>query len=122
MEMCYDGTLVMPSSYAVMSEDEMTYVEGGGTVTINRRTIKKALAAAFGMASSIGFLINKGAPQIAKLIVRGALKISKCLLSLSGLGGFAVQALAFTFAGVVAASATVIGIVYVTNSTMKIRY
>ena len=34
MEMCYDGTLVMPSSYAVMSEDEMTYVEGGGTVTV----------------------------------------------------------------------------------------
>lgn len=29
MEMCYDGTLVMPSSYAVMSEEEMTYVEGG---------------------------------------------------------------------------------------------
>ena len=29
MEMCYDGALVMPSSYAVMSEDEMTYVEGG---------------------------------------------------------------------------------------------
>ena len=33
MEMCYDGTLVMPSSYAVMSEDEMTYVEGGGWTT-----------------------------------------------------------------------------------------
>lgn len=30
MEMCYDGALVMPSSYALMSEDEMTYVEGGG--------------------------------------------------------------------------------------------
>lgn len=29
MEMCYDGALVMPSSYAVMSEEEMTYVEGG---------------------------------------------------------------------------------------------
>ena len=29
MEMCYDGTLVMPSSYAVMEEEEMTYVEGG---------------------------------------------------------------------------------------------
>ena len=27
MEMCYDGTLVMPSSYAVMDEEEMTYVE-----------------------------------------------------------------------------------------------
>lgn len=29
MEMCYDGALMMPSSYAVMNEDEMTYVEGG---------------------------------------------------------------------------------------------
>lgn len=29
MDMCYDGALVMPSSYAVMNEEEMTYVEGG---------------------------------------------------------------------------------------------
>lgn len=29
MEMCYDGALVMPSSYALMDEEEMTYVEGG---------------------------------------------------------------------------------------------
>ena len=29
MDMCYDGALVMPSSYAVMSDDEMMYVEGG---------------------------------------------------------------------------------------------
>lgn len=29
MEMCYEGALVMPSSYAVMNEEEMTYVEGG---------------------------------------------------------------------------------------------
>ena len=37
MEMCYDGTLVMPSSYAVMSEDEMTYVEGGTVVLKMKR-------------------------------------------------------------------------------------
>ena len=30
MELCYEGALVMPSSYAVMDEQEMTYVEGGG--------------------------------------------------------------------------------------------
>lgn len=30
MEMCYDGALVMPSNYAVMDEEEMMYVEGGG--------------------------------------------------------------------------------------------
>lgn len=29
MEMCYDGALVMPKSYALMNEDEMTYVDGG---------------------------------------------------------------------------------------------
>ena len=34
MEMTYDGALVMPSSYAVMQEDEMTYVEGGGSATV----------------------------------------------------------------------------------------
>ena len=34
MEMCYDGALVMPSSYAVMNEEEMTYVEGGGAITV----------------------------------------------------------------------------------------
>lgn len=34
MEMCYDGALVMPSRYAVMDNDEMTYVEGGGTITV----------------------------------------------------------------------------------------
>lgn len=33
MEMCYDGTLVMPSSYAVMDEEEMTYMEGGRFVS-----------------------------------------------------------------------------------------
>ena len=31
MEMCYDGALIMPGSYAVMNEEEMTYVEGGKT-------------------------------------------------------------------------------------------
>ena len=30
MEMCYDGALVMPSSYAVMDEMEMEEVIGGG--------------------------------------------------------------------------------------------
>ncbi len=29
MEMCYDGALVMPSSYVCMTEEEMTYLEGG---------------------------------------------------------------------------------------------
>ena len=34
MKMCYDGALVMPSSYVVMNEEEMTYVEGGVSVSV----------------------------------------------------------------------------------------
>lgn len=34
MEMCYEGALAMPSSYAVMNEEEMTYVEGGVSAKI----------------------------------------------------------------------------------------
>lgn len=35
MDMCYDGALVMPGSYAVMDEEEMMYVEGGVKITKN---------------------------------------------------------------------------------------
>ena len=32
MEICYDGALVMPRNYSLVSEKEMTYVEGGGAL------------------------------------------------------------------------------------------
>ncbi len=32
--MVYDGTLVMPTSYAVMDFEELTYVDGGGTFKV----------------------------------------------------------------------------------------
>ena len=49
MEMCYDGALVMPSNYVVMSEDEMTYVEGGmkgKTSTKTERIVTASVIAA----------------------------------------------------------------------------
>ena len=46
LEMTYDGTLVMPSSYAVMDEDEMMYLEGGAIkMTINATTANRIVAA-----------------------------------------------------------------------------
>ena len=38
MELCYDGALVLPSSYVVMDEEEMTYLEGGNNVYPMSRT------------------------------------------------------------------------------------
>lgn len=35
MEMCYNGALVMPSNYAVVSNDEMEYVDGGFYISYN---------------------------------------------------------------------------------------
>ena len=40
MDMCYDGTLVLPSSYAVMDEEEMSYLEGGGTAVVYGTALK----------------------------------------------------------------------------------
>lgn len=59
MEMCYDGALVMPSSYAVMDEEEMTYVEGGGTitVTIKASTIKWIVATLGGAVTGYGIQV-----------------------------------------------------------------
>ena len=50
MEMTYDGALVMPKSFAAVSEEEMTYVEGGGYYMTNEDC--KAFAFALGVTIS----------------------------------------------------------------------
>ena len=50
MEMTYGGALVMPSSYAMMDEEEMTYLEGGlslGYKWYYRQKVGAALSAAY---------------------------------------------------------------------------
>lgn len=68
MEMCYDGALVMPSSYAVMSEDEMTYVDGGGSV--NTDVLAWVIDVSCGLAgiyaSACGELLGRGIIALIK--------------------------------------------------------
>lgn len=64
MDMCYDGTLVMPSSYAMMEEDEMCYIEGGSAHTYkkgNTSGYKEAYQTAATLAYFVGvsWIINK---------------------------------------------------------------
>ena len=126
MEMCYDGALVMPSSYAVMSEEEMTYVEGGGSITINRGTVNAALSAVWAGFSTYCTITGKAGKDVAKAIgkkiVSIAFKFGKALLKVKGFAGFALQAAAYAIVGIVAACAMTIGIVYATNSTLRIRW
>ena len=42
MEMCNNGALIMPSSYAVMNEEEMTYVEGGKSIYLTKDMLSKS--------------------------------------------------------------------------------
>ena len=54
MDMCYDGALVMPSNYAVMEEEEMTYVEGGEAVTTAISFAILAAGANYGACYKVG--------------------------------------------------------------------
>ena len=68
MEMCYDGALVMPSNYAVMDEDEMSYVEGGATKFFSKGKCIDSLV-----------MIGINSPQLA---IAGALTftLATCLI------------------------------------------
>lgn len=47
MEMCYSGTIVMPSSYAVMDEEEMTYIKGGWNYKYSKNNIAVPIKAMY---------------------------------------------------------------------------
>ena len=96
MEMCYDGALVMPGSYAVMSEDEMTYVEGGIKVSswVVGAAIDVALSAiGIWNVSAIGWLMGKGLSKLCNGITKkvGSKIIGKILKNKvlqTGLGSY----------------------------------
>ena len=76
MEMCYNGALVMPSNYAIVNDNEMEYVEGGGTLAI---TLKKEFLRDFVTASCsaigiiIGTIIVGGSSAGTAAVVGGAI-------------------------------------------------
>ena len=84
MDMCYDGTLVMPSNCVVMDEEEMTYVDGGQIVSGAGgwavaasfgvcAAFMTAVTAFFGTATALAFMVTVvGAPTIV-LGIFGAL-------------------------------------------------
>ena len=59
MEMCYNNELVMPKSFVVVNEEEMTYVEGGGhyTVSISAKMCGD-IAAGYAGAAAVSQLLN----------------------------------------------------------------
>ena len=103
MDMCYEGALVMPSSYAVMDEEEMTYVEGGFSDTIFRNNLKGAFYSckAASQALKMGGL---SLGVIAKAAFTSAAQVYACY-------GAAINLTALAIGGIVAEIVVTIAIV-----------
>lgn len=84
MEMCYDGTLVMPRNYVKVTNDEMTYVEGG---TVRR------------YGSTVVFTLNRYQCADAAAILAGASVLAFTVAGVTGLLGHIELAIALTIAG-----------------------
>lgn len=69
MDMCYDGALVLPSSYAVMNENEMSYTEGGGSRTYRGNQGWAAAAA----LTSAGLLLSGMGKAVGATIIKGCI-------------------------------------------------
>ena len=63
MEHTYQDTMLMPAAYAVLSEEEMTYVDGGAfSIQI---TPEQAAAFAINLAVNVTLILGQGAFQYA---------------------------------------------------------
>lgn len=65
----YDGTMIMPANYAVVTNEEMTYLDGG--VYISKRNCKRALGMA-GLSASMSWV---NSAVLAKVLWKVALGI-----------------------------------------------
>ena len=75
MDMTYEDALVMPNNCAMMDEEEMTYVEGGGTlyVTFTKSTICNAIGVLGGVVTkaAVTALLESAAIGVATAIELG---------------------------------------------------
>ncbi len=95
MDMCYDGTLVMPSSYAVMDEDEMSYVEGGKPRSTNWISIPiDLICTVIGLNCSA--IIGCAGAAIAKYAAKKIAVVARHKILQNLIGGCAVSFLTGT--------------------------
>lgn len=79
MDLKYQSTMLLPASYAVLSEEEMTYIDGGA-FSITPETVATIATT---VAINALFALGKGAFNQAVIIVDGGLSDG---MSLAGIG------------------------------------
>ena len=118
MEMYYDGALVMPKNYAVVNEEEMTYVEGGGTFYIAVGSNSFVIHA----LSALGLGASKWAMTVA-LDAIGASIATSIELGTAGAGTLVAGAFILAWGGIVStlvSAAVTYGIQSLKGKTFKI--
>ena len=119
MEMTYGGALVMPSSYAVMDEEEMTYLEGGGTFTLGIKFKQNSFVINF--LSSIAGALTTTKVAAALATITGLI-ITAIELGTAGLATLYLGAVILAFGNiipVIAGAAVTSGILSLHGRTFK---
>ena len=98
MEMCYDGTLVMPQNFSVVTADEMEYVDGGGwlfdlAVNILGKLVYKAISM-YGydekiVKAAVGVVVSSYAWVSAAVTAASAWVIANPVVAFAALSGLA---------------------------------
>lgn len=90
MEMCYNGAMVMPSNYAIISNDEMEYIDGGANGWWNSTGFIAGaidvLIAVIPALSSINALCKVGKlAKLGRVYIRENIKqaVKRCAISLT---------------------------------------
>lgn len=94
MEMCYEGTLVMPSNYSDLDEEEMMYVDGGGITCsklanrINIAVSALLLVAGIGSgAASVAWFTKNSVKGLVVASLKGAIKSTLAAFGFSAFSG-----------------------------------
>ena len=112
-------TLRLPNNYVEIEEEEMMYLDGGWSITINRSTVNAAAAAIWGW---YGVFEKLSKTQIAGKIASYSFSFAKAVMAKAGFGAFTITTLAWALAGIVAASSLLIAGVYLFNTSVTIGF
>ncbi|MFM1514736.1 hypothetical protein [Helcococcus ovis] len=114
--------LVLPQNYVEIEQEEMEYLDGGWSITVNRKTINQALAWARGGWSFLKTINKMSKGQLAKYFISNSLALAKGILAKGTLGSWAVASLGFALSGVLVAVAGTLAIVYATDTSFTIGF
>lgn len=114
--------LTLPMNYVELEQDEMMYLDGGWSVTINRTTITAAFISAKSAYNTFNKINKLTKNQLASTIVKCGVSFAKGVLAAANFGSFLLVSLGAALAGVILATAGTIAAIWATNSSVTLSF